>query len=101
MLVKTMLHILIFFYLILSSIFIHEFIHAFQILSSGDDVDEICFLGWKRFNNTDAIGWTKSIVKKEYKKGELEFDAYIIQFIYLIFGGILLSVWKERNTLFK
>lgn len=81
------------FFLIVSSIALHETVHIVQFTSSGSPIDEVAFLGWKASGDSVAAGWVKSTSTKNFSLGELEFWAHAVQFVYLIVAGFLLNLW--------
>jgi hypothetical protein len=93
---KPILYFLTSFFLIVSSIFIHEWVHVQQFTSSKNNVDEVCLLGWKEFEDGTAAGWVKSTLSNRPDIDKMEVHAHLVQFVYIIAGGIMLNLWIGR-----
>ena len=88
---NAILFILVVYFLATMSYIIHETVHVIQ---ANGDVSEVCFLGYGKYTENETMhakyGWVKSY---DFSEGDLERDAYLVEFIVTIFLGILLGIF--------
>jgi cytoskeletal protein RodZ len=85
-----------FFFIITTSIWVHELIHVYQLNQSNQDVDEVCFVGWRRFEKTNAVGWVKSTVSTNLNEKQMENHSLFIQVVYVTIIGFFFVKWIEN-----
>jgi len=80
---KIMVYFLVFFFIITTSIWVHELIHVYQLSKNNQHVDEVCLMGWKTTKESSAVGWVKSLVHKELEEKKMEDHALLVQVFYV------------------
>jgi len=92
---KTILFILVVYFLSTMSYVVHETVHIFQAKGI---TSEVCFLGYGEYyeNNTmhTKYGWVKS---SNFPDGNLETEAYLIELIFTVSLGILLGIFLSHE----
>lgn len=90
---KHLLYLLSVFFLVVTSLWLHEGIHYLQFQASNHRVDEVCLTGW----GSGALGWVKTTSSQEPDISRMEFQSYLLQFIYVAMAGILLGMIIEKR----
>lgn len=81
--------------IIASSIALHEAVHIIQL--SEQHIDEVCLLGYKETDSTQALGWVKAGSKINYHAASMESEASLIQMLYVA-AATFLFIWKSKEA---
>ncbi len=76
------------FFLLTSSIIIHELIHYLHFIALGSEIQEVVLLGWQQSNAEPALGWVTATASFTVNTHIMELLAYTIQLSYLVGGSL-------------